>query len=296
MKITEITAKSILSPQQKGFLRAGPHPFSHSLSPYVGCGYGNTYCGTFCYAPELPNWKYGHDAGEQWGGAVSVKVNAPELLAEALAKTTPIERQAMRIFLSSSTDPYQPIEAEYGITRRLLKVFAQYDDLGLLVVQTRSPLAAHDFYLMKQIPYLWLSVTVETDRQDILTQIKPGGPTIQSRLDMLWKAKRDYNINTQIVVSPCLPYSIHFVDTLMLAVPDRIVVDSFIVGDGSRGARTAASPFAKRAQEIGWNWRDEKPAIDLYQKLIRRSEADHDGLVAIGWWGSGFCGAPSRGC
>ena len=47
--------------------------------------------------------------------------------------------------MSSTTDPYQPLETTHRMTRRCLEVFARYPDLELLVIQTRSPLAARDF-------------------------------------------------------------------------------------------------------------------------------------------------------
>ncbi|MEI7772931.1 MAG: hypothetical protein WCI67_23275, partial [Chloroflexales bacterium] len=161
----ETEAKGILSPQSKGTLVRGPFPFTHSLSAYTGCQLGATTCGLYCYAPFLGNWTFRPAAlqGDAWGEGVLMKANAPELLAEYLARARPNHRQALRVFMSSTVDPYQPIERERRLTRRLLEVFAQYDDLDLLVIQTRSPLAARDLELIRRIPYAWLSLTIETD-------------------------------------------------------------------------------------------------------------------------------------
>jgi len=56
MKIKTVTAKRILTRQKGGFLTEGPYPFTHTLSWAVGCGFGKTYCGKYCYAQTLPNW------------------------------------------------------------------------------------------------------------------------------------------------------------------------------------------------------------------------------------------------
>jgi DNA repair photolyase len=89
--------------------------------------------------------------------------------------------------MSSTTDPYQPIEQEQRITRRLLELFARYDDLDLLVVQTRSPLAARDLDLLARIPYAWLSLTIETDDDARFTDLE-GGPLPSRRLALAAKA------------------------------------------------------------------------------------------------------------
>ena len=81
MDETNAIAKSILTPQRSGFLAVGPYPITHSLAPYIGCSFGTTTCGMFCYAQYLPSWTF---SGQHrpWGHAVTVKENAAELLAE----------------------------------------------------------------------------------------------------------------------------------------------------------------------------------------------------------------------
>src|SRR5579871_4846255 len=118
-------AASILTPQRSGFLSSGPYPFTHALSAYLGCGYGKTTCGMYCYAQYLPNWQFrGFPA--TWGEAVQVKTNAPDLLQLALSGMKPATRHALRIFMSSTTDPYQPIERRQEVTRHCLDVFSHY--------------------------------------------------------------------------------------------------------------------------------------------------------------------------
>ena len=285
MQITERQAKTILSPQTAGFLMDGEYPFTHALSPYTGCGFGATTCGLFCYAPFLPSWTYrpGNMKAHGWGEAIEAKVNAAELLAGELGKLRPDRRQQLRVFMSSTTDPYQPLEKERKITQQLLRVFTQYKDLDLLVVQTRSPLAERDFELMARIPYLWLSLTIETDDQEYLATFK-GGPPIKKRLELARKAVA-LGIPTQIAVSPCLPYTnTHdFVQTLLDTGVTRFVVDTFTAGDGLNGSRTARSAYGQLIED----WDDEQPASELYEALIEAG-------VTVGWSSEGFCGIPYR--
>jgi DNA repair photolyase len=286
MDILQKEAASILTPQRNGFLAADPYPFTHALSAYVGCGFGQTTCGLYCYAQFLPNWQFrGFPAA--WGHAVQVKTNAPQLLAKALDTMKPGVRQRLRIFMSSTTDPYQPVERQYEVTRRCLEIFAQYDDLDLLVVQTRSPLAERDFPLLQHIPYAWLSVTIETDDQAYLKHLK-GGPSLAKRWQLI-RTAHERGIPAQITVSPCLPYTTveTFGQRLIDSGARRIVVDTVADGDGANGKRTARSPFAQAEPD----WRHTDHAHQLYDYLCEKATGTS---VSIGWSIAGFCGIPPR--
>ncbi|WP_162005581.1 SPL family radical SAM protein [Dictyobacter vulcani] len=273
-------AKGILTPQRKGFLAQGPYPFSHALSAYVGCGFGQTTCGTYCYAQFLPQWIFG-GGGAAWGRALQVKINAAELLDKALKRMKTESRQQLRIFMSSTTDPYQPLEQTYQVTRQCLEVFAHYPDLDLLVIQTRSPLAERDITLIKQIPYAWLSVTIETDNQAYLKNLK-GGPALEKRWKLIQSAS-EAGVPSQITVSPCLPYTNRelFGQRLLNSGARRIIIDTVMDGDGSGGTRTARSSFAHLEPQ----WAETTPAHQLYQYLCQQ-EASH--TIAIGWSNAGF--------
>jgi DNA repair photolyase len=280
MDVRTTTARSILTEQRSGFLTSPPYPFTHSLAPYTGCAFGATTCGMYCYAQYLPNWTYA-GRGARWGSAVVAKDNAPDLLHAALRSLSPAARQNLRIFMSSSTDPYQPIERRWRLTRRCLEVFARYPDLDLLVLQTRSPLASRDFDVLRQIPYAWLSVSVETDDPGVFTRLR-GGPSPSQRLALV-RAAADQNLAVQITVSPCLPYTAAFASTLAGSGAQRVVVDTFVDGDGTAGRRTAHSDYARAVPE----WSDARAAHALFEDLIAAG-------VAAGWSTAGFCGIPPR--
>lgn len=286
MNITLKEAKSILTPQGRGFLAAGPYPFTHALSAYTGCGFGQTTCGMYCYAQFLPNWTFGGST-EAWGKAVQVKTNAAELLETALSHMKPAQRRKLRILMSGATDPYQPIEHEHQITRQCLEVFTRYPDLDLLLVQTRSPLAGRDLPLLLNISYAWLSVTIETNDQAYLKRLK-GGPLLSKRWELVRTASRA-GVPTQIAVSPCLPYTgvEEFGQQLLQSGARRLIVDSPVDGDGSRGKRTARSPFAQAEP----TWADTTRPRQLYRYLREQSEKTG---IAVGWSSAGFNGIPPR--
>lgn len=279
--IDSISARSILTAQKSGFLVSPPFPLTHTLSPYVGCGFGSTTCGKFCYAPALPSWRFQHPRSE-WGRRVFAKANAANLLAETLSRVTSDRRQSMRIFFSPGTDPYQPHESSFGISRQCLEVFSRYDDLDLLVIQTRSPLVRRDFDLIRKIPYAWLSVSVETD--DASRFRVDGGPTPDQRLRLLKDAVRT-GIATQVAVSPCLPHSHLFSEVLVSVGADRIIVDTFVDGDGSHGKRTQVSPYGQENPDN--SWRDSSHAKALFDDLVKKR-------ATVSWSAAGFCGIPPR--
>lgn len=286
MEIAQKTVKSILTPQRGGFLAAGPYPFTHSLSAYTGCGFGQTTCGMYCYAQFLPNWSFsGLNVG--WGRGIIVKSNAAALLEKILASMKAASRRRLRIIMSSTTDPYQPLERTYQLTRQCLEVFARYTDLDLLLIQTRSPLAERDLALMQQIPYVWLSVTVETDQQAYLKSLR-GGPPLAKRWALVHNAIAG-GVATQIAVSPCLPLADveTFGKRLLDSGARRIVVDTVLDGDGSGGERTARSPFA----HTNAAWKETTHAHQLYHYLLEHSGAHN---VAVGWSSAGFSGIVPR--
>jgi len=286
MDISIKEAKSILTPQHGGFLASGPYPFTHSLTGYIGCGFGQTTCGMYCYAQFLPNWTFGGFSAP-WGHAVQVKANASQLLDKTLRGMKPAARQKLRIFMSSTTDPYQPLERTYQVTRQCLEVFANYDDLDLLIIQTRGPLAERDLPLLQRIPYAWLSVTIETNDQSYLKSLK-GGPLLSKRWGLVQSASRA-GVHTQITVSPCLPYTSveEFGQQLLQSGAHRLVVDTVTDGDGSGGRRTASSPFAQAEPE----WAKTSHAHRLYDYLREKSS---EGGITVGWSIAGFCEIPPR--
>ncbi|MBX3468589.1 MAG: radical SAM protein [Planctomycetes bacterium] len=229
--------RSILTPTG-GFLAAG---YTHTLNPYSGCSFAGGVCGVFCYA-QHNGWI---TRGRPWG-LYGAKREARALYARDFdrlrcARAGP---RPLRIYMSSSTDPYLPQEAALGVTRGVLEAMLERPP-DVLVVQTRAPLVTRDLDLLVDLSRrcdLWLSMTVETDLARV-PGLPPHATPIAGRLDAL-AAFRRAGVRTQAAVSPLLPIGDLAAFAARLdAVCDRVVVDHYLVGDGSQGLRTRRTPF-----------------------------------------------------
>jgi DNA repair photolyase len=200
--------------------------YSHTLNPYAGCSFGCSYC----YVRQMPV----SFRGEEWGTWVDIKKGAAELLRKELTKAK--SKGKVTIFMSSSTDPYQPIEYREEITRSLLEVMVEVPP-DFLFVQTRSPLVQRDIDLFLRFKdRVRISMTIETDREEIRKHFTPGAPPITGRLKAL-QLLAEAGVPTQAAIAPVLPSSEEFPATLAEVV-DRVCVDDYFMGDGSGGKRT----------------------------------------------------------
>lgn len=242
----------------------------------MGCAFGDGGCGIYCYVAESPIGLY---AGKPWGQWLRAKVNAAEALRRDIELLA--DPAQTRVFMSSATDPYQPAESKLRITRSALDVFREHP-VGLLVVQTRSPLVERDFDLLAEMPFAWLSMTVETDDDSVRRALTPTCPSIERRLTTMRKA-RSARIKVQAAVSPTLPNDpVHFAD-LLSGSADRVIVDTFF-GDGSNGKRTSRRPLPRRFTELGYgDWRDTEAAQALFNEVSSKI-----GEERVGWSQEGF--------
>jgi len=156
----------------------------YTANLYKGCSHGCTYC----YAPSLT-----HDE-RRWGSYVDVKVNAPEVLERELRGLRKDE-----VFLSSASDPYQPVEAKYGLTRRCLESLLRH---GFPVsILTRSPLVLRDLKLLKKFEWVRVGMSITTVP---VRQFEPGVPPLQRRIDTL-KKLGETGIPTWVSLAPVIP-------------------------------------------------------------------------------------------
>lgn len=219
--------------------------YTHSLNPYTGCAFGCSYC----YVRQMPVSLF-HEG--QWGEWVDVKREADALLRKELRKAK--AKGPVTIFMSSSTDPYQPVEYRERVTRSLLEVMAE-EPPDFLLVQTRSPLVTRDVDLLERLgDRVRVSMTVETDHEDIRKAFAPSAPPIPARLRAL-RELTDAGIPTQAAIAPVLPSTERFPELLGQAT-DRVCVDDYFMGDGSGGKRTRSLGIHTLYDELNapeWN-------------------------------------------
>ena len=157
-------SRSILRPQKDE--RYG---FGFALSPYRGCSHGCRYC----YVREYPNTLH---KPEDWGGWVTPKLNAPELLWSQRHRL-----HGERVFMASATDPYQPLEQQYRLSRRCLEVLLLCPTTEV-IVHTRSPLVLQDLDLLKAFgSRLSVGLSIPTDDDTVRQVVEPRAPAIPSR-------------------------------------------------------------------------------------------------------------------
>lgn len=174
-------------------------PGMYYLNPYVGCILGCTYCygiGRTAFVRDL-----GALPQASWGRWIDVRINAPELLArEVLAEAPGTVRMSPLV-----TDPYQPVERRYRITRRCLEVLRE--SAFTPVVLTRSPVVLDDVALFRTMPRLLVGVSIPTDDDAVRALFEPSAPPIAQRLHAL-KTLRQAGLHTFVVAHPMLPMNV----------------------------------------------------------------------------------------
>jgi hypothetical protein len=145
--------------------------------------------------------------------------------------------------------------------------------INWLVVQTRSLLVQRDFALLAALPFATLNVSIETDLLDVHRRFTRSSASPERRIALVRLALA-HGICTQITVSPLLPSSLHFAETLACAVGEkgRVIVDTFLDGDGSGGQRSARLGMDTLLADAGcpgWFARCREHAYELRQHLLR---------------------------
>lgn len=186
MKIRKIICKSAIS--KCGFPGGG-----WAINPYVGCEHGCVYC----YARFMRRFT-GHER-EEWGNFVDVRTN----IAEVLQKQMELDKYKMgRVFISTVTDPYQPLEKKYQLTRKVLKVLLSYQPS--VSILTKSDLILRDLKLLKQFKDLDISFTINTLDEKWREIAEPNSSAIAKRL-LAIKRLVGQGINCKVMMGPYWP-------------------------------------------------------------------------------------------
>ena len=116
-------------------------PFKWTLNPYRGCTHGCHYCFARRYQSQLEM-----GAGDDFSSVILVKVNFPEVLRRELVRGTAVRDL---VALGTATDPYQPAEGHYRLTRRSLQALVDHPTPVALV--TKGPLVVRDIDLLVEL-------------------------------------------------------------------------------------------------------------------------------------------------
>ena len=172
-------------------------PFAWTINPYRGCEFGCRYC----YARYTHEFMEMRD-GMEFEQKIYVKQHAADLLRHELRRVKPHES----IALGTATDPYQPAERRYEITRAILVEFSRHRGFELGIV-TKSNLIVRDLELLIQVAQsnrLSVHVTVTTLDVNLARILEPRAPRPDLRLDAVRSLARA-GIRVGISCSPVVP-------------------------------------------------------------------------------------------
>jgi DNA repair photolyase len=168
-------------------------PFTWAINPYRGCEFACKYC----YA------RYTHEfmemTDEDFEHKIFVKQHAADLLRHELKKV----KRAEPIAIGTATDPYQPAERRYEVTRAILEEFARHRGFEIGIV-TKSNLVVRDTELLREIGChnrLFVSVTITTVNVELARILEPRAP----RPDLRLEAVRQLNLAGVAAGINCAP-------------------------------------------------------------------------------------------
>jgi DNA repair photolyase len=191
--VTVEQAKSVIQHNESPDL-----PFSQSLNAYRGCEHGCIYC----YA--RPSHAYMNlSPGLDFETKLFAKPEAAKLLRAELAKPS---YRCSPIALGSNTDPYQPIEREWKITREILEVLAELKHPVSIV--TKSALVERDLDVLTQLArdhLVQVFISITTLDAELARRMEPRASSPRRRLQAV-KALNDAGVPCGVMVAPVIPF------------------------------------------------------------------------------------------
>src|SRR2546422_4249220 len=181
-------------------------PFEWTINPYRGCEFACKYC----YA------RYTHEYmeldGDEFEKKIFVKKDAAPLLAQDVARKYSYSSEKSdgerpdHIAIGTATDPYQPAEREYGVTRACLEELAKREGMSISII-TKSNQIVRDIDVLKKIAArssLQIDITVTTLRSRLARLLEPRAPQPRLRLAAV-KELREAGLQVGVSASPLLP-------------------------------------------------------------------------------------------
>jgi DNA repair photolyase len=172
-------------------------PFEWALNPYRGC----THACHYCYARKYQrHMELG--AGDDFSTAIFVKVNLVEVLKRELSRATWPRAQ---VAVGTATDPYQPVEGEYALTRGALEQLAlARTPVGLV---TKGPMVVRDIDVLQSLTAAarcTIYVSVPSTSEDAWRKLEPGTAHPVQRLKAV-RRLADAGIRACVLMAPLLP-------------------------------------------------------------------------------------------
>lgn len=178
-----------------------------TINPYVGCEFGCCYC----YARATHEWtseRHGRPeaplpARERFEREIFVKQNAGRILQRTL---DPARVGRQKILIGSATDPYQPAERRFGVTRAVLEALLGFRGLSIGLI-TKSPLVARDAGLLRQLSErhrLTVQLSLISLDPGLIRRLEPRTPLPHARLRAV-TALAEAGVNVGLIIAPIIP-------------------------------------------------------------------------------------------
>ncbi len=248
-------------------------PFDRSINPYRGCEHGCFYC----YA--RPTHAYmGLSAGLDFETRLFAKQGAAELLERELA--SPKYRPAPIAF-GANTDPYQPIERQYRITRSLIEVLSHVRHP--LTIVTKSNLILRDLDLLTPMArdgLVKVYVSVTTLDRALARKMEPRAPTPQKRLEAI-EALNDAGVPAGVMAAPIIP-----------AINDE-ELETILMRAYSAGAREASYVVLRLPGELRDMFREwlQVHYPDRLERAVSLMQSMREGKDYEAQWGRRMAGS-----
>jgi len=187
---------------------ANTHMDFWSINPYVGCEFGCTYC----YARDTHRYvmeRRGADGAEPMPAwqAFEKRILVKSDIVEVLARTLdPTRLAGHSLVIGTATDPYQPAERRFRLTRRILELLLLYRGLSLGII-TKSPLVTRDLAVLQRLGErheVTVNISLATADPGLARRIELRSPTPAVRLRALRRLTAG-GVYAGLLVAPIVP-------------------------------------------------------------------------------------------
>src|SRR3989442_4686747 len=179
-------------------LNARPMPFGWTLNPYRGCEMACRYCFAR-YTHEF----LGHNESEAFERRIYVKLTDPDSLVAELKRA---RRSGLLVALGTATDPYQPAESKFEVTRRVLEGAVKVPGVRLSIT-TKSTLVRRDLALLQEIAAcseIWVNFSITTLDGALARRLEAPARRPDLRVEAM-RALAAGGILTRLFIMPVLP-------------------------------------------------------------------------------------------
>ena len=257
----DVTCRSALN-------RVHGMPFNWTLNPYRGCTHGCHYCFARRYQTQFEL-----GPGDHFSSIIFVKRNMPDVLAREVDKPS---WHRENVAVGTATDPYQPIEGHYKITRRLLEIlFRARTPIGLV---TKGPMVVRDADILAELGRTvgcTVYISVPTVDEDAWRALEPGTAHPLQRLRAV-RHLRDAGVNAGVLMAPVVPG--------FTTQPNRLEATiRAIAGHGAAfmGANLLYLKGGTKDHFLGFLAKEFPQLLDGYNRLYPRAYAPPKYVAAV---------------